>query len=118
MPTNHSQALLSIVINALEDMKSHDMIVLNVHDITSVMDHMIIVTGTSSQHIRSIISHVQSMAKQNNVPILGLEGDDTAEWMLLDLGDIVVHAMLPEIRQYYELEKLWSVEPFTEAVSA
>jgi ribosome-associated protein len=101
---------LNIIKNALEDMKSEDMMVLDVKEITSVTDYMIIVSGTSTQHLRSIVNHVRSQAKKHNIPVLGSEGEDTAEWILLDLGNVLVHAMLPGIRSYYELEKLWSVE--------
>ncbi|MDF2530210.1 MAG: rsfS [Gammaproteobacteria bacterium] len=111
MPKSDSATALSIVKNALEDMKSQEMMVLNVRDITSVTDYMIIVSGSSTQHLKAMVNHVRTEAKQHNIEVLGTEGEDTAEWILLDLGDVIVHAMLPSIRDYYQLEKLWSVEP-------
>jgi ribosome-associated protein len=110
--------MLNLVRNALEDMKSQDMMILDVRDITTVTDNMIIVTGTSTQHLRSMVNHLKSEAKKHDIDVLGSEGEDSAEWILLDLGNVIVHAMLPEIRQYYEIEKLWSVDSFPEAASA
>jgi ribosome-associated protein len=110
MPNFTRANSLNIIKNALEDMKSQDMMVLDVKEITSVTDYMIIVSGTSTQHLRSIANHVQSEAKKHEISVIGSEGEDSAEWILLDFGNVIVHAMLPEIRSYYELEKLWSVE--------
>jgi len=117
MPNFTRSTSLNVIRNALEDMKSQDMMVLDVKDITSVTDYMIIVSGTSTQHLRSIANHARSEAKKHQLSVVGSEGEDSAEWILLDFGDVIVHAMLPEVRSYYELEKLWSVEPI-QAVSA
>ncbi|MDO8955035.1 MAG: ribosome silencing factor [Gammaproteobacteria bacterium] len=118
MTIHNSHETLDLVKSALEDMKSQDLLELNVKDITIVTDYMVIVSGTSTQHLRSIVNHVHTQAKQKGVEVLGSEGVESAEWILLDLGDVIVHAMLPEIRERYELEKLWSVEAFSEAACA
>jgi ribosome-associated protein len=111
MPNFTRPSSLNLIKNALDDMKSQDMIVLDVKDITPVTDYMIIVSGTSSQHLKSIVNHVRTEAKKHHIEVIGSEGEDAGEWILLDCGEVIVHAMLPEIRSYYELEKLWSVEP-------
>jgi len=110
MPNLASNNTLNLVRNALEDMKSQDMIVLDVKNITTVTDHMVIVSGTSTQHIRAMVNHLITQAKHHGIEVLGSEGEETAEWILVDLGNVIIHAMLPEIREYYELEKLWSVD--------
>lgn len=100
--------LRELVINAIEDMKGEDIVELDVKDKTSVTDRLIIASGTSSRHVKSIASNVASEAKKNGYRPLGVEGEDQGEWVLVDLGDIVVHIMQPHIRQFYDLEKLWT----------
>jgi len=74
---------------------------------TTVTDYMIIATGTSTQHTRAMASKLQEAARKNHHHIIGCEGEQTAEWILIDLGDALVHLMLQGVRDYYELEKLW-----------
>lgn len=102
------EQLRELVINAIEDMKGEDIVELDVKDKTSVTDRLIIASGTSSRHVKSIASNVASEAKKNGYRPLGVEGEDQGEWVLVDLGDIVVHIMQPHIRQFYDLEKLWT----------
>ena len=104
------EELRQLVINAIEDLKGEDIIELNVKDQTSFTDLMIIVSGTSNRHVKSIASNVVEEAKKAGVRPLGVEGEDQAEWVLVDLGDIVVHVMQPHIREFYGLEKLWGLE--------
>jgi len=101
--------LLAIVLAALEDMKAVDVRVIDVRELTSITDIMVIAGGTSVRHVKSVADNVALQAKQHGVPALGVEGDKGAEWILVDLGDVVVHVMMPEIRAFYALEKLWSV---------
>jgi len=104
-----SDRLLEIVLRALEDMKGVDVRVIDVRDLTSITDRMVIVSGTSTRHVKALAEHVALQAKQHGYKPLGIEGENAAEWVLVDLVDVVVHVMLPSIRDFYALEKLWSV---------
>ena len=105
------QTLKKIVIDALEDMKAKDIVTLDVKPLTSVADLMVVASGTSNRHVKSIAENVREKVKLNGLQPLGIEGDDVAEWVLVDLGDIIVHIMLPDTRRFYDLEKLWSMSP-------
>ena len=105
-----NNSLLQLVIDALEDMKAVDILTLDVRDKTSVTDIMVICSGTSSRHVKSLSDNVIHKTKEAGTPPIGIEGQDAAEWVLVDLGDVVVHIMMPEIRDFYQLERLWSVE--------
>ena len=102
--------LSELVINALEDKKGKDIAVLNVRDKTSFTDIMVIASGTSARHVKSLADNVIEVAKNSGNPPIGVEGEREAEWILVDLGDIVVHVMLPSVREFYALEKLWTTE--------
>ena len=101
--------LLNIVVDAIDDMKGVDLLVIDVRDMTSITDRMVITSGTSTRHVKSIADSVALKAKQAGFPALGVEGAQAAEWVLIDLGDVVVHVMTPSIREFYALEKLWAV---------
>ena len=104
-----SDRLLDIVLAALDDMKGVDVRVIDVRELTSITDRMVIVSGTSTRHVKALADNVALQAKQNGYQPLGVEGENAAEWVLVDLADVVVHIMMPEIRDFYALEKLWSV---------
>ena len=101
--------LLNIVTDTIDDMKGVDLVVIDVRDMTSITDRMVIASGTSTRHVKSIADTVALKAKQGGFPALGVEGAQAAEWVLIDLGDVVVHIMTPAIREFYALEKLWAV---------
>ena len=107
--TVDSDRLLDIVLAALDDMKGVDVRVIDVRDLTSITDRMVIVSGTSTRHVKALAENVALLAKQHGYQPLGIEGENAAEWVLVDLADVVVHVMMPEIRDFYALEKLWSV---------
>ena len=106
----NTEELMKVVIDALEDMKAQDIHVIDVRGKTSVTDIMVISSGTSARQIKSQSERVIEKAKEQGVRPLGVEGEKEAEWILVDLGDVVVHMMQPEIRDFYHLEKLWSTD--------
>lgn len=105
------EALKSLVIHALEDVKARDIAVLDVKDKTSITDYMIIASGTSTRHVKSIADNVVAEARAQGVRPLGAEGGPTSDWILVDLGDIVVHVMMPSAREFYDLERFWQGAP-------
>jgi ribosome-associated protein len=105
-----AEELMKVVVDALEDMKARDIRVIDVRGKTSVTDIMVIASGTSNRHVKSQSEHVVEKAKAHGVKPLGIEGEKEAEWILVDLGDVVVHIMQPEIRDFYHLEKLWATD--------
>ena len=100
--------LKAVVLDALDDLKAKDVKVIDVRGQSNVTDLMILATGTSNRQVKSLAEHVVAKAKENDVLPLGMEGEDAGEWVLVDLGDIVVHVMLEPVRQFYQLERLWS----------
>ena len=108
-PAAPADRLRSLVLAALDDLKARDVREINVRDKSSVTDLMVVASGTSSRHVKSIADEVVRKAKQAGLPPIGVEGQREAEWVLVDLGDIVVHVMLPRTREFYGLERLWTV---------
>ncbi|TFL10268.1 ribosome silencing factor [Pusillimonas caeni] len=105
------QKLQRLVIDALEDVKAQDIKVFNTSHITSLFDRVVIASGASNRQTRALAESVADSARRHKVTIVAYEGQDTGEWVLLDLGDIVVHCMQPSIRQYYNLEEVWGDKP-------
>lgn len=105
--TMHSEDLVKVAIAALEEIKAQDITTIDVREKTSITDYMVIASGTSSRHVKSLVDNVLEKTKEQGVRPIGSEGLDSGEWALLDLGDIVVHVMLPTTRQFYDLERLW-----------
>lgn len=106
--------LIETVNDALDDLKAVDIIELDIRDMSSISDMMIVASGTSQRHVKAIADNVIEKTKAAGFKPLGVEGTDTAEWVLLDLGDVIVHVMLPATRSFYDIEKLWSARPSNE----
>jgi ribosome-associated protein len=102
-------ALLKIIESVLDDKKGQKITVIDVRGRTSVTDYMVIVTGTSNRHLASMSHYVVEAAKEKGFKPLGVEGDQGSDWVLVDLGDVILHLMTEQSRDYYQLEKLWSV---------
>lgn len=105
----NNELLRQRVVAALEDLKAKDVREIDVRGKTSIADILFIASGTSARHVKSIADEVIKFAKQAGVMPLGVEGQTEAEWVLVDLGDIIVHVMMPRIREFYGLERLWTV---------
>lgn len=106
-----TSALNDVIIEALENVKGQDISVLDVRDLSDVMDSLIVVSGNTTRQVRALADSVIEDCKQAGFRPLGVEGADVGEWVLVDLGDTVVHIMLPTTRAFYDLERLWSMRP-------
>ena len=116
-----SDEVLNLAMHALEDLKARDIKMLDVGQATDITDYMIIASGTSDRHVKSIADHLVDSAKQAGHPPFGVEGGDGGQWVLVDLEDVVVHIMQPSVREFYKLENLWDLgggEPGAEASGA
>lgn len=102
-----SEELRKLVVNALEEVKGVDITVLDVSKLTNVTDYMVIVSGTSNRHTKALAGNVVMESKKNGMQPLGVEGQDVGEWVLVDIGAVVVHVMIPATRKLYDLESLW-----------
>jgi ribosome-associated protein len=102
------KALQDFVIDKIDDLKGQDIIALDVQDKSSITDCMIICTGTSTRHVMSIANHLVQEARTAGMELFGMKGQEASDWIVVDLGDVIVHVMQEESRQLYELEKLWS----------
>ncbi len=111
MSENVYSDINQLIREALEDLKGQNINIIDVTKLSDVMDSLIIVTGTSNRHVKSLADNVITESKKAKLPPMGVEGMDTGEWVLVDFGDTVVHVMLQSTRDFYELEKLWSIEP-------
>ncbi len=104
-----SEQLCTLIVAALEDVKAQEITVLDVRDMTAVTDYMIVASGTSNRHVKALAETVAEKAKAAGHRPIGIEGEEGGEWVLLDLHDALVHVMLPKVREFYNLEKLWSL---------
>ncbi|MDF7680417.1 ribosome silencing factor [Enterobacteriaceae bacterium ESL0689] len=96
------------IIDQIDDLKGQDIVTLDVRGKSSITDYMIICTGTSSRHVAAIADHLVQASRAAGMLPLGMEGDTSADWIVVDLGDVMVHIMQQESRHLYELEKLWN----------
>jgi len=105
------QKLQRAVVDALEDVKAQDIKVFDTRHLTSLFDRVVIASGTSNRQTRALAANVADTSRALGVPVLATEGEDSGEWVLVDLGDMVIHIMQPAIRQYYNLEEVWGGKP-------
>lgn len=104
-----AEQLLKLVETELEERKAHQIATLDVRGKTSITDFMVIATATSTRHAKSLCDYVVEKVKENDLQPLGVEGEPGSDWVLVDLGDVVLHVMTGQAREFYQLEKLWSV---------
>ncbi len=102
-----ADSLLKLVIQYLEDIKAQHIVTINVSERTSVTDYMVIANGTSSRHVQAVADSVAEKVKQQGITPLGSEGRGQSDWVLIDLGDVVLHVMTAQAREFYDLERLW-----------
>lgn len=107
----NAEELRDFVINTLDEKKGREISCLSVSEITTVTDYMIVVTGTSSRHVKSLADDVAKSVKDAGGRVNGMEGQRQGEWVLVDLGDVLVHVMMEEVRKLYDLESLWGMKP-------
>jgi ribosome-associated protein len=105
-----SKQLKDLVVAALEEIKARNIAVLDVQKLTSITDFMVVASGTSNRQVKALADNVVEKAKAAGCRPLSVEGEREAEWILVDLADVVVHVMLPNTRDFYQLEKLWGME--------
>ena len=105
MPLN---TLQNVAVDALEDIKARDIVILDVRKLTSLYDTLVIASAESARQVKALASHVRDKLKEAGATIVGVEGEDSGEWVLVDGGEIVVHVMQPAVRAYYNLEELWA----------
>jgi len=111
------ETLKTLAVDALEELKARDITHLDVAKLTDVTDLMIIASGTSTRHVSALAQNLVEKAKEQGLQPRGVEGGANADWVLVDLGDVVVHVMLPEARALYDLERLWADLPADSALA-
>ena len=111
MSSPSSRNIADHAIAVLDDHKATDIRCLDVSHLTSMMDFMIVATGRSDRHVRALGDALMAACKKSGIEILGSEGQEAGEWLLVDLVDVVVHVMLPRTREFYDIEKLWDISP-------
>jgi ribosome-associated protein len=101
---------IKTVVDAIDELKGEDIVTLNVMTQSVDMEAIIIATGRSVQHVRGIVNNIKIESKKLNMTLLGIEGEEFGEWALIDLGEVVAHIMIDKTRDFYKLEKLWSID--------
>ena len=107
----NSEVLKDLVVEALDDIKGQEIVTMDVRSQTDIADYMVVASGGTGRQVKALINNVLVNAKAQGANVVGVEGQDTGEWVLLDLTDVIVHVMLPAVREFYDLERLWSMEP-------
>lgn len=105
--------LQNVVVDALEDVKAQDIRVFDTSELSDLFDRVVLATATSNRQTRALAARVSEKAREAGYPVVSVEGEDTGEWVLVDLGDLIVHVMQANIRAYYNLEELWGAKPVT-----
>ena len=105
-----AEAICSAAVEALEDIKAEDITVLDVRSLSTLFDYIIVASAESTRQTRAFASNIHDKLKSIDASIIGIEGEDSGEWVLVDIGDVVVHIMQPAVRAYYNLEQLWGGE--------
>ena len=111
-------AAKKLVISALEDIKAHDIVAIDVRKLTSMFDWIVVASAESARQTRSLARHVRDRLREHGSAIVGVEGEETGDWVLVDAGDVVAHVMQPETRSYYNLEELWGEGKFDQVVNS
>ena len=107
----NADKLAEVAVSALEDIKARDITVIDVSPLSSLFERMIIASADSTRQTKALANHVQEQVRAAGGLVLGIEGEQAGEWVLVDCGDVVVHVMQPAVRQYYNLEELWGGRP-------
>ena len=107
-----------LVIAALEDIKAHDIVAIDVRRLTSMFDWIVVASADSARQTKSLARNVRDRLKESGATIIGTEGEESSDWVLVDAGDIVTHVMQPAVREYYNLEELWSEGKFDKVVNS
>lgn len=113
-----TSARKKLVIAALEDIKAHDIQAIDVRGVTAIFDWIVVATADSARQTKALARHVRDRLKESGATIVGMEGEETGDWILVDAGDIVTHVMQPAVRDYYNLEELWGEGRFDKAVNS
>jgi len=108
----------NLVIEAMEDIKAHDIVAIDVRKLTSIFDWVVVASADSARQTKALSRHVRDRLKESGAHIIGTEGEESGDWILVDAGDIVAHVMQPAVRDYYNLEELWSEGKFDEVVNS
>lgn len=109
--TTDAQTLAGVVADALDDLKGNEIVTLDVRGLSGFTDFMVIASGTSNRHVKSLAERAQERSRELGIKPIGVEGEQMGEWVLVDFGDVVLHVMLPEARKFYDLERLWHNTP-------
>jgi len=117
-PQQNSEAITQRVIAALEEIKGEAIEAFDTTAVTPLFERVVIATGNSTRQVKALARNVVDEAKKAGIPIVGVEGEENGEWILVDLGTVVVHVMLPAVRRYYRLEELWGMPPATRVAAS
>ncbi len=103
------QQLIALIDGALDDMKAKEVVTIDVRGRSTVTDYMMVASGTSKRHVASVAQEVLDKLKAEGIQPIGVEGQDVGDWVLVDVGSVIVHVMMPDARSFYDIERLWSV---------